>query len=1202
MTNNSKEKRSIDYTSFDFTDKLKEFEAFLRETETFKDYNIEGSNIRVLMEMLAMLASQHSFYIQATANEVFQPTAKLYKSLNKIGQTLRYNARGKTSATVNVIGSLNPEYVFGKITQYIEIPSYSIFPSEIPTSTGENFIFTNTIPIVYIIKGFGIRTLQEEDIRYKGYRLPITAPKTFFSVGNLIRLESKLFNIPLSLTKPLTIIKRNTPDNYRVFDTDNFPLVDRSDNESVGQPFNRTIFTNEFGTLLEPNKQYALIFNFDTSSASPYLNISEINNILSNQEDNVICLFSLKQADPNGNLWTLSVDELKTHNRFFIGVLGLQNLEYCKLEIDSIPSSRNSVERLKLVINKDGNSPPLSVLVNGKVFTFQKGTIYSQKISPDFWDASIEEYNVNLSINNENSPETNYGAQLIITSQPPLVNQVTIAKINTRYVDPLTNTKTLETKPGRKYGDIKFVEKKSAKKTEQKAGRIFFQRGEKYQKVLFDSPFVQDPNEDNVSYVVNLTPDGNVRTWITEQNEKGFTIYIEPDTQFEGYVSWVATRFIKEQTKSISIVFDQPVPQSLTPEGKKSNYMVQLTPSDNVEVWYENLTPEGFTIRTEKEFNGRISWSIFNYYGLDTVPPEANSAYRQYGSVIITPEEAESGVKINLETAIVDEDYAIQLIPNKNVVVYYNDKSATGFTIKCEPTKEIVKVDWYVDASGNYSFQKHGEIDFSGSTSSESQIPGLYFINIPETFEINNLIQGSVTFSYINENTVIDASSNGLKINIDPTRIFESDLRLIVNEESISINSIRVFVKNKNGVWEEWRRAGTGFDEDVSPGNQIFFVRVNPEKKIQIEFGDGVHWGESALEKEMFILGLKSVGKEGNISKNVLSKNVILSQYILGSDITNIHFEKQFLGLLGLKTTEYFQGRSLPTQIIDSENTRLKENDLIIIQNESAVGGNEVETTDEIRQNLTNSFIRQDRNVSLLDYEKYLKETFNSYLQDVVVLSYEDAKREGLIKNDEKYWFNHIFIIALNKDGSNVIPRNLKSAIAKHLEGRTFSMLNVKHEIFEATWVPIDVVVRYRKSKFGSAEQVEAQIRKNIQEYFHPSNHSLGAKISHSNFVFLSKVDYVESVEVMLNKDKENRLNIPDYDVQIRQGTTNIDISRRNKIMALIAKDSSLIKVFQPIINSINEIGEIEWTYSLDITLKKYEFPKLGDIIVKREA
>jgi hypothetical protein len=53
--------------------------------------------------------------------------------------------------------------------------------------------------------------------------------------------------------------------------------------------------------------------------------------------------------------------------------------------------------------------------------------------------------------------------------------------------------------------------------------------------------------------------------------------------------------------------------------------------------------------------------------------------------------------------------------------------------------------------------------------------------------------------------------------------------------------------------------------------------------------------------------------------------------------------------------------------------------------------------------------------------------------------------------------------------------------------------------------------------------------------------------------------------------------------------------------MTLVAKDPSLVKVFQPLFNVLKTDGTTEWSYSLDVTFGAYEFPKLGDIVIKRE-
>jgi hypothetical protein len=190
-------------------------------------------------------------------------------------------------------------------------------------------------------------------------------------------------------------------------------------------------------------------------------------------------------------------------------------------------------------------------------------------------------------------------------------NQVTIAKINTRFVDPFTGTRTVVAPKGKKFGDIQVVSKTPIKRSEQKAGRIFFLNGETVQRVLFNQKF-DILDEEALDYHISLSSSSNIRKWYANKTQEGFDIYIEPDTQFEGYIDWVVTRIIKENVRQIQVSFETPITKAVTPDGELSNYMVQLTPNDNVEVWYENLTENGFAIRTEREFNGKVSWSIYN--------------------------------------------------------------------------------------------------------------------------------------------------------------------------------------------------------------------------------------------------------------------------------------------------------------------------------------------------------------------------------------------------------------------------------------------------------------------------------------------------------------------------------------------------------------------------------------------------------------
>lgn len=1206
MAEENKNKRTIDYTAFDFDELRAEMIQNIIETGTFKDIDYTSSNIRTLIDMWSYLAANMGYYINSAANEVFVPTAKRYKNLNKIGQLLNYDARGVRSSTLDVIGALNPEYVLGKETEYVEIPSYSIFPSTKPTQDNENFIFTNINPIVYIVKSFGTRILDSNDIYYKGFSIGggLTKPAAFFTTVNGVGLDATEFTLPLKLTKKLSIIQRNDSNNFRPLDTTNFPVSDSSDNQSVGQPFSKTIKTIEFGGSMSVNTIYYLILTYDVATSSPYMRIEENEQVALEKEDDIICTLILEPTDSSETFYTLRVNELLTNKRFYIGNIGIQNLESCSLEFDRIPGRTNSIEKIKLVVNKTGDKQPLSVLVNGKTFTFSSGEIVSQKFSPNFWDTGVEEYNVNLVITDENDTTNNFGAKLEVTSNDPVSNQVTIAKINTRFVDPFTGTRTLVAPRGKKFGDFQVVRSSPIKMSEQKAGSVFFLSGETKQRVVFNKKFDVTQN-DSLDYHISLSSDKNIRKWYANKSEDGFDIYVEPDTNFEGNISWVVTRIIGENIRQIEVTFDTPITPAIDVNGEFSNYMVQLTPDQNVEVWYEDLSENGFKIRTEREFNGKVSWSVYNYFSGEEVPSETESAYRQRGRVKLTPENAESGVPVELETQIPDSTYAIQLIANKNVTVWYSDKTQTGFTVRCESSTDAeIIVDWYVDSSSGYVNQQHGEISFEGQTTFDDTIPGFRFVHIPETFQINNLYQGQVKFTYINANNIIDTNNNGLSVEIDPTRFYEEDLRFIVSNKKISDNTLRVFVKNEQGNWDEWERVGPQFDVSANPGEKVFRARTNPDRKLTFEFGDGINWGTSVVNKEMIILGLESVGSEGNITRNTLDNSVIISRYIIGNEKTNIEFEQNLVSLIGLKSQLYFQNGQVVTDLIDSERTRLNQKDLVIIQNKNAKGGQNVETVDEIRKNVTNNFSRQSRNVSLNDYKTFAEEFFNDYIIKANVLSFEEAKNAGIIPEEDlaKYWYNHIFLIGLNKDGSNVIPKNLRDSMIETLNSSNFKMIGMEHEIIAAKWVPIDVVIKYKKSNFGSYEVIETEMRKNIKEYFSANNHSLGSTIRHSELMKLLNIENIETIEVMINRDADNKFNANDYNPIVRPSEVSEKVAVRNKLMELLAKDSSLVKIFQPLFETVKDDGSSQWNYSLDLTVNKDEFPKLGDIIIKREG
>ena len=72
---------SISLTQLDFTEYKNSLKAYLREQNEFKDYDFDGSNLSVLLDILAYNTYQNAFYLNMVSNEMFLDSAKLRDSV-----------------------------------------------------------------------------------------------------------------------------------------------------------------------------------------------------------------------------------------------------------------------------------------------------------------------------------------------------------------------------------------------------------------------------------------------------------------------------------------------------------------------------------------------------------------------------------------------------------------------------------------------------------------------------------------------------------------------------------------------------------------------------------------------------------------------------------------------------------------------------------------------------------------------------------------------------------------------------------------------------------------------------------------------------------------------------------------------------------------------------------------------------------------
>jgi len=93
---------NINLTSLDFADYKNSLKTFLRSQNAYKDYDFEGSNMNVILDLLSYNTYQNAFYLNMVGSEMFLDTAQMKDSVVLKAKELNYTPRSFNSAVANV--------------------------------------------------------------------------------------------------------------------------------------------------------------------------------------------------------------------------------------------------------------------------------------------------------------------------------------------------------------------------------------------------------------------------------------------------------------------------------------------------------------------------------------------------------------------------------------------------------------------------------------------------------------------------------------------------------------------------------------------------------------------------------------------------------------------------------------------------------------------------------------------------------------------------------------------------------------------------------------------------------------------------------------------------------------------------------------------------------------------------------------------
>jgi len=97
-----------DYLNIDYNTYVAKFKELLAQSDLYRDFDFEGSNISLILEMMAYYGDVNTYFINKIAKNVYMETADIYECVNRLARQVGYEPKGvrgsRATLTVTVTG------------------------------------------------------------------------------------------------------------------------------------------------------------------------------------------------------------------------------------------------------------------------------------------------------------------------------------------------------------------------------------------------------------------------------------------------------------------------------------------------------------------------------------------------------------------------------------------------------------------------------------------------------------------------------------------------------------------------------------------------------------------------------------------------------------------------------------------------------------------------------------------------------------------------------------------------------------------------------------------------------------------------------------------------------------------------------------------------------------------------------------------
>jgi len=148
---------SPSYLEIDFNTYKEKIITQLRNSPIFTDYNYEGANITILIELMAYIAELTTYYVNKLAANTYIDTADVYENIHRIANMMGYYPMGHVSSKSTVTFTISEEVSSGDYTvsvgDTLRVVPWTQLKSNI-TVNDEAVYFVVTNEVVEVVDAF----------------------------------------------------------------------------------------------------------------------------------------------------------------------------------------------------------------------------------------------------------------------------------------------------------------------------------------------------------------------------------------------------------------------------------------------------------------------------------------------------------------------------------------------------------------------------------------------------------------------------------------------------------------------------------------------------------------------------------------------------------------------------------------------------------------------------------------------------------------------------------------------------------------------------------------------------------------------------------------------------------------------------------------------------------------------------------------